>query len=128
MDGRRAPEIIPVNKKPSDLFHRIALPEPQKRIRQSLPDHFAIHVARVPGEGKLVVVPLRLQRGGHPLIGEHPVMVLGLRRLIAIVMLAHFQPDAERFGGVFGDQMLVIFPGAMRRIRVRRTRYIRFGG
>ena len=72
------------------------------------------------GENVTVVVPLRLQGGCHPFVRHHPVVQTGLVPLRPKVILAHFQPYPQRLDLALGNQVLVVLPRPVRRLRVQR--------
>ena len=54
---------------------------------------------------------------GHVLVGDDPVVhVVAHDVRIEKVAVADFHPDAQRLGGLFGNQVLVKLPRAVRRL------------
>jgi hypothetical protein len=65
------------------------------------------------------VVSLGLEHIRHPLVRQHPVVQSRARCSRAVVTLADVKPCADRFDVAVWDDLLVIRPRAMRRIRAR---------
>jgi hypothetical protein len=81
--------------------------------------HGAVDVSGVAGENELIVIALDSEYGGHAFVSENPVVhVIAHDVGIQQVAVANLQPDAQGLGRAIGDEMLVKFPGAVRRLRI----------
>src|SRR3954468_8064959 len=99
----------------------VAAPQPLQRPRQRFRDDLGVIVSLACGIGstgaqgvdKLVVISLRLQRGGHSLVGENGIVHVGGGGVRAHVVLVYLEPHAQWFSRILGDQVLGVFPGAV---------------
>src|SRR5882724_3808986 len=78
------------------LLRPVTSPNPFQRLRQSLIAHPAIAMAGSLGEHVLILITLVLQRRGHPVIGNNPVVhVIAKDVWIQQIPVAHLHPDAD---------------------------------
>src|SRR3982751_1224901 len=84
------------SQSPSVFLFWIVAPQPFQRRRQGLHDDTAIDMARAQREDIAIIVTLFLQDRGHAVVGQRPVVPGLFGHIEAVVLLAHFHPDADR--------------------------------
>ena len=89
-----------------------------RTFRQGLAPDGGIHVTSVLREHELIVIALRGENFRHGLVGDNPVVIAVLRD--QEIAVADFHPEADRFHGAIGNQVLVEFPRAVWRLGARR--------
>src|SRR5581483_11994398 len=93
----------------------VSLPKPFEGAGKSLAGDAAVGMFGVESKDVAVLVAFGLEDGVHALIGHNPIVQRGFVAIIAVVVLADFEPETNGPGVALRDQMLVIFPGAVRR-------------
>src|SRR5712672_396068 len=100
------------------LRHRVILPNILQGLGKRLLFYRSVNMSSVAGKHELVVIALGGEYLSHTLVCENPIMHIVAHHVrIQEIAVTNFHPDSYRFGRAVGDEMLVKFPGAVRRLR-----------
>jgi hypothetical protein len=93
----------------------VTSPRPFQRLRQCLFAHPAIAMAGVEGEHVLILIALILERRGHTVIGNDPIVhVVAHDVWIEEIAIAHLHPYSNGLGCCAPNERRVIIPRAPR--------------
>src|SRR5882757_9292305 len=91
-----------------EILFWIVAPQPFQRGGQGLHHHPVVDMSRTHGEDIAMVVTLLLQHRRHTVVGQRPVVPSLFGIIEAVVLFAHFHPDADGLLCCLGNQIGVI--------------------